>query len=143
EREPPPFGSWVQVTSDGGDVLLGLVSHVEMASRVPNRQAVALGKTRAELRAEYPQIFELLCTTFRAQVIAYVDAQGRLRQTLPPHPAGIHDFVHACLPDHLEALGKPYDFLRTLVRNPDPTVPVDDLLVAVLSQIYDAHGGRH
>lgn len=143
DQVPPAFGTWVQVETEEGHTLLGLVSHVEVTSRAPNRQAVALGKTKAELRAEYPQIFELLQTTFRAQVIAHTDTNRRLRQTLPPLPAGIHDFVHACAPDHLLALGQPYDFLRTLVRNPDPTVPVDDLLVAVLAQIYEAHGGRH
>ena len=38
-------------------------------------------------------------------------------------------------------LGTPYDYLRTLVRHPDPAVPVDDLLVAVLQQVHGAPGG--
>ena len=140
---PPPFGSWVQVTQPDGTTLFGLVSHVEIGSYEPNRRAIAFGKTTEELQKEMPQVMELLRTTFRAQVIAYRDADGTLRQTLPPHPANIHAFVHACLSTDTRDLGRPYDFLRTLIRNPDPEVPVDDLIVAVLSNVYVAHGGRH
>ncbi len=140
---PPAFGSWVQVQQGGGRVLYGLVSHVEVGSIEPNRRAVAFGKTPEELRREMPQVLELLRTTFRAQVLAYRDDRGVLRQTLPPYPAGIHDFVRSCSEDDVRTLGRPYDFLRTLVRHPDPSIPVDDLLVAVLSGIHTAHGGRH
>ena len=139
--EAPPFGSWVRVAMPGGAVLFGLVSHVEISPFEPNRRAVAFGKTPEELRREMPQVLELLRTTFRAQVVAHRDTQGALRQTLPPHPAGIHSFVSPCTADDVCALGPPYDFFRTLVQNPDPAVPVDDLLVAVLGQVYAAHDG--
>ena len=143
EAEPPAFGQWVQVSLKDGVALYGLVSHVEIASYDPHRRAIAFGKTEDELRREMPQVMELLRTTFRAQVIAYRDAHNTIRQTLPPHPAGIHDFVYACSSDEVRRLGQPYDFLRTLVRNPDPFVPIDDLVVAVLTNVYQAHGGRH
>lgn len=143
EATPPAFGRWVQVRRPDGLVLFGLVSHVEISSYDPHRRAVALGMTEDELRREMPHVPELLRTTFRAQVIAYQDAHGAVRQTLPPHPAGVHDFVYPCPGDDVRRLGRPYDFLRTLVRNPDPSVPVDDLVVAVLAHVYDAHGGRH
>ncbi len=143
EAEVPAFGQSAQVSLKNGIVLYGLVSHVEIASYDPHRHAVAFGKTEEELQKEMPQVMELLRTTFRAQVIAYRDAAEAVRQTLPPHPAGIHDFVYACPPDTVRRLGQPYDFLRTLVRNPDPSVPIDDLVVAVLSNVYAAHGGRH
>lgn len=141
EAEPPAFGSWVRVEGPGGTALLGLVSHVEISSLEPNRRAVAFGKTPEELQREMPQVLELLRTTFRAQVVAYRDARGTVRQTLPPHPAGIHDFVLPCTAEDVCALGRPYDFLRTLARNPDPAVPADELLVAVLQQVYTAHEG--
>ena len=143
EAAPPAFGRWVQVKRPGGLVLYGLVSHVEISSYDPHRRAVALGMTEEELQKEMPHVPELLRTTFRAQVIAYQDARDAIRQTLPPHPAGVHDFVYACTDDDVRRLGRPYDFLRTLVRHPDPSVPIDDLVVAVLSNVYDAHGGRH
>lgn len=141
--EVPAFGSWVRVEPADGRVLYGLVSHVERSSLEPNRKAVAFGKTKDELQREMPQVMALLRTTFRAQVIAYEEADGTVRQTLPPRPAGIHDFAYACSDDHVRRLGYPYDFLRTLVRHPDPSVPVDDLVVAVLDNVWRAHGGRH
>jgi hypothetical protein len=142
EAEAPAFGSWVHVPSADGSALYGLVSHIEIGSVEPSRRAVAYGKTPDELRKEMPHVLELLRTTFRAQILAYKDPKsGKIRQTLPPHPAGIHSFVYPCDDDLVRSLGEPYDFLRTLARNPDPAVPVDDLLVAVLRQIHAANGG--
>lgn len=139
--QAPAFGTWVQVPHAGGIVLYGLVSHIEIGSVEPNRRAVAFGKSEEELRRELPQVMELLRTTFRAQIVAYRTGEGHVRQTLPPQPAGVHSFVYACSPEDVCALGAPYDYLRTLLRNPDPAVPVDDLLVAALGQIYTAHHG--
>lgn len=141
EAEPPAFGSWVRVPHANGTELFGLVAHVEMASFEPNRRAVAFGKTTDELRREMPQVMELLRTTCRALVVAYRDADGRLRQTLPPQPAALHAFVLPCTDGDVCALGAPFDYLRTLVTNPDPAVPADDLLVAVLTGLHRAHGG--
>lgn len=143
DAEPPPFGSWVQVHHQKGEVLFGLVSHVEVGAFEPSRQAIALGMTQEELRREMPHVLELLRTTFRAQIIAYQDQKGVIHQTLPPHPPGIHDFVYPCREDQVSQLGPPFDYLRTLVRHPDPSVPVDDILVAVLTSFHKAHGGRH
>jgi hypothetical protein len=141
DAEVPAFGSWVQVRHRSGPMLYGVVSHVEIGSYEPNRRATAFGKTPDELRREMPQVLELLCTTLHAQVLAYRDARGVLRQTLPPHPADLHAFVYGCAPEVVCDLGAPFDFLRTLARNPDPAVPVDELLVAVLQQLYAAHDG--
>jgi len=90
-----------------------------------------------------PMVKELMRTTVRALVLACRDRDGRLRQTLPPHPPDIHDFVYPCTDEHVRSLDAPFDFLRTLVEHPDPAVPVDDLLVAVLRRIHKAHGGEH
>ena len=139
----PPFGAWVEVPLEGGTTLYGLVSHVEVGSRDASRRAMAYGLSREDLQREMPQVHALLCTTFRAQIAAHRDARGAVRQTLPPHPAGIHDFAYACDEAAVQQLGPPYDFLRTLVQSPDPAVPVDDLLVAVLRQMRAAHGGTH
>jgi hypothetical protein len=143
DANAPAFGTWVAVEHENGTVLYGLVSHVEHGSYETSRQPVALGKTKEELAQEYPQVQELLRTTFRAQVLACADAGGTIRQTLPPHPPDIHDFVRPCPPEEVQGLGAPYDYMRTLVQSPDPAVPVDDLLVAVLQQVRTAHGGEH
>ncbi|GAB5518790.1 MAG: hypothetical protein RhofKO_10410 [Rhodothermales bacterium] len=135
---PPDFGCWVTVPHTNGTTLFGLVSHVEIGSLEPNRRAVAMGRTTDELRREMPHVLELLRTSFRAQVLAYQRTDGAVRQTLPPQPAPVHGFVSTCAPEIVQQIGAPFDFLRTLVRNPDPAVPVDDLVVAVLSQLMAA-----
>ncbi|WP_022835813.1 hypothetical protein [Salisaeta longa] len=142
--DPPAFGSWVMVPADDGASLYGLVSHVAVGSYDGNRQAVALGLSAEERKRELPMVQELLRTTVRAQILAYRRGPNApLHQTLPAHPPAMHAFVEACPEDAVAALGAPYDFLRTLVRHPDPAVPVDDLLVAVLQRTYAAHGGAH
>jgi hypothetical protein len=142
EADAPDFGAWVRVEPDGAPPLFGLVSHVETGSYDTNRQAVALGLSPEERAEEMPMVDELLRTTVRAQLLACRGADGEIRQTLPPQPPDIHDFVALCTDEQVCAFGAPYDFLRTLVEHPDPAVPVDDLLVAVLRCIYAAHGGE-
>ena len=149
EAQVPAFGSWVEIETEDGMVLYGLVSHAETGSVEPSRQAVALGAhyDRDRIRREMPQILELVRTTVRAQVLAYWDGrterEGRpvVRQTLPPRPAALHDRVRVCGPEAVAALAQPFDVLRTLARHPDPAVPADDLLAAALRNLYDAHGG--
>ena len=138
--EAPDFGAWVRVEPDGTPMLFGLVSHVETGSYDTNRQAVALGLSPEKRAQEMPMVDELLRTTIRAQMLACKGPDGEIRQTLPPQPPDIHDFVAPCTDEQVRALDAPYDFLRTLVEHPDPAVPVDDLLVAVLRRIYAAHG---
>ncbi|MFP4227261.1 MAG: HAS-barrel domain-containing protein [Salinivenus sp.] len=141
EVDAPAFGTWVRVPHAEERDLFGLVSHVETGSYDSNRQAVALGLSPDERAEEMPMVQELLRTTVRVQLLACRDSAGQLRQTLPPHPPDIHDFVYRCPDQPLRALGVPSDVLRTLVEHPDPAVPVDDLLVAVLRSVYEAHGG--
>jgi len=142
EADAPDFGAWVWVKPDGAPPLFGLVSHLETGSYDTNRQAVALGLSPEERAQEMPMVDELLRTTVRAQMLACEGPDGDIRQTLPPQPPDIHDFVAPCPDEKVRAFGAPYDFLRTLVEHPDPAVPVDDLLVAVLRRIYAVHGGE-
>lgn len=137
--EVPAFGSWVRVKHENGTEVFGLVSRVEVGSVDPHRRAIAMGRTPEELRREMPHVLELIRVTLSAQTVAYRDIAGQVRQTLPPSPPALHSFVEACTPEEVCTLGAPYDFLRTLARNTDPSVPVDDLLVAVLRQVYDAN----
>jgi hypothetical protein len=139
DADAPSFGSWVHVEADDGTTLYGLVSHVETGPAAANRQPRALGLSEEERRKEMPHVRKLLRTTYRAQVLGYRTADGRqVRQTLPPRPAAIHAFAEPCPPEAVRALGRPYDFLRTLAHHPDEAVPADDLLVAVLGQIHAA-----
>jgi len=141
----PAFGEWIWTQTSRGDEIYALVSHVEIGSYDTNRQAVALGMSEDERRREMPMVQELLRMTVRAQILATRPSRkgsDAVRQTLPPHPPDIHDFVYRCNHEQVRRIGDPYDFLRTLVQAPDPAVPVDDLLVAALGQIHRAHGGE-
>ncbi len=138
EAELPDFGSWVEVEHANGTTLYGLVSHVEIGSLDPNRRIRAYGMDEGELRRERPQIPELMLKTCRGQWLAYRTKEGVVRQTLPPQPPPLHYPLAHCTPEAIRAIGAPYDFLRTLARNPDPEVPVDELLVASLTRIGEA-----
>jgi hypothetical protein len=144
--EAPEFGGWVEVPTEPGLTLFGVVAHVEVGSVEPGRRAVALGLSREDLRREMPQVLALVRTTFRAQVLAYREPPrpdgrpGALRQTLPPQPAALHDGVRGCTDEAVCELSAPYDYLRPLVRNPEAGVPTDDLLAALLRRTYRAHG---
>ena len=132
---PPVFGAWVKVVPPSGPVIYGIVSMVEQGSVMPNRRTTALGKSTDELVREMPQVIALLRTSFTAVIVAYKEMSGKMRQTLPPAPAPIHGFVVACTPEEVADLGMPFDYFRTLVHS-ETGVPVDDLLVATLRQIY-------
>ena len=140
EAELPPLGSWVRVPQPDGSTIYGLVCQSEMGPIDENRRPVAMRRTPAELRAEMPHVFELLRSTFKVVVCAHSDRRGKLRQSLPMRPVQIHDFVALCDDGFVRQMGTPYDFFRILVSLADPTVPVDEVLVAVLRYIGEAHG---
>ncbi|PEN13968.1 hypothetical protein CRI94_07905 [Longibacter salinarum] len=142
DNDAPAFGTWVRADGRDGRDIFGLISHVEVGSYDGNRQAVALGVSEEDRQREWPMVQELLRTTVHAQILAHRDRDGRVRQTLPAQPPGIHAFTYRCEEDIVRELGAPYDFLRTLITQPADNVPVDDLLVAVLRHIYTAHGGE-
>ena len=135
--EAPAFGTWVAVAHPRGQTLYGLVSHVGIGPTDPGRRIRAYGLDDDEILRERPHLPGLVCCTLRAVLLAYGDG-ARVRQTLPPHPAPLHAFVRAAAPDEVAALGAPYDVLRTLATNPDPSVPVDELLVAALQALAAA-----
>ena len=139
DDDAPAFGTWVEVGHPRGQTLYGLVSHVEIAPTDPGRRIRAHGLDEDEVLRERPHLPGLVACTLRAVLLAHRDAAGRMRQTLPPHPAPLHAFVRRAAPEAVAALAAPYDFLRTLALVPDPNVPVDELLVAALAAVADAH----
>jgi hypothetical protein len=138
DAESPALGAWVAALGSDGGVTVGVVGHLERGSVAPNRRAVALGRDAETLQREMPQVLELLRTTIDVQLVAHVDAAGRLRQTLPPYPPAIHAFVHPLSRESLQQIGAPFDFLRTLSARIDEAVPAEDLLAAVLRALRDA-----
>ncbi len=142
ESALPDFGAWVEVRLRSGTVLYAVVSHVERGTFEPTRRVRAFGLDDDEVRREYPHLPGLACTTLRALVLAHRPAPvpgkptAEIRQTLAPDVPRLHDPVYTVAPDVVRHLGPPtYDVLRTLLTNPDPAVPVDELLVAALTNL--------
>lgn len=114
-----------------------LVYGANTASLEPNRRPSALGfADEDELRAEQPQIFELLRTEFSGLLIAYAPGGGHaLRRHLPPTPPRIHSRVYLCSAEEVRVLTADLSFLRGLLL---PTggvlagVPTDELAAACL-----------
>jgi hypothetical protein len=134
----PAFGSWVMIPRPDGSAVLGLVFQVEAESVEPNRQVEAYNMSKEQLQREMPQVFELIRTYIQGLVLAFRDPQGKVRQTLPSHPAELHDFVYPCDDETIRQLSEPFDYLRTLINSRDAGVPTDELLVAVLQNMKAA-----
>lgn len=141
----PDFGAWVEVHLASGATVYAVVSHVERGTFEPARRVRAFGLDNDEVRREYPHLPGLVCTTLRALVLAHRpplkpgQTVPEIRQTLAPGVPRLHDPVYRTGAAVVRTLGPPtYDVLRTLLTNPDPAVPVDDLLVAALTNLRRA-----
>ena len=131
----PAFGSYVEVRSERR--IFGIVFNASTQSIEPNRRPTAYGKTEEQLRLEQPQIFELLRTHFQVLVIGYVEG-GKAVHTLPPQPARIHSFVHACDDDAVREFTADGEYLRSILDAPG--LPTDDLIIASLRHALNARG---
>ncbi len=107
----------------------------------PSRRPSAYGLNEAELRAEQPQIFDLLQTEFTALAIGYVH-QGRLRYTLPTRPPRIHAFVAECSTAEILALTQSPEYLRLLLQSKGEA-GADELVVATLRQACEAQSAPY
>ncbi len=100
----------------------------------PGRRAAAYGLDEESLRAQQPQIFELLCTEFVARPVACVEA-GRYRLALPPRPPRLHAPVAACAAPEAFAIADAPDFLRAVLAFPVET-NADEIIAACLRHAF-------
>lgn len=100
----------------------------------PGRRAAAYGLDEESLRAQQPQIFELLCTEFVARPVACVEA-GRFRIALPPRPPRLHAPVMACDAQETGAIPDAPDFLRAALAFPVET-NADEIIAACLRRAF-------
>lgn len=138
----PPLGSWVQVPQEDGSTVYGVVCQAEMAPYDENRRTIALKRSLETLQKEMPHIWKLLRTTFQVAVCAHRTRGGHLRQSLPPSPVRLHQFVSTCGAEFVREIKAPYDYLRILVDIRIPDVPIDEVLVAVLRGVAESHGNE-
>jgi hypothetical protein len=132
----PPFGSFIKV-EQRQETIYAVVFNASTQSLDPNRMATAYHLPEEELRAEHPQIFELLKTQFEAVIIGYENT-GVLRHHLPPQPPRLHSFVYACHLTEIRRLTAYMGFLRALMRV--DRVPRDELIAATLRNAATVYG---
>jgi hypothetical protein len=114
--------------------LYALVCAASTGSAEPGRRPTAYGLDEQQLRAEQPQIFDLLATEFAALHIGFAEGE-RVRPYLPPYPPRLHAFVTACSPGEVCALTAAPDFLRFLLAAPGEA-GADELIAASLRHAY-------
>jgi hypothetical protein len=128
----PAPGALPSDVPDG--TLYALVCSASTGSAEPGRRPAAYGLDEARLRAEQPQIFDLLATQFAALHIGFADG-GRIRAYLPPRPPRLHAFVTECSPAEVCALTDSPDFARFLLTAPGEA-GADELIAACLRSAY-------
>lgn len=131
-------------TSLSPNLIFALVSNARTAPLSSGRRPTALGmESEDEIRAHYPQIFELLTTEFSGMLVAYTGDDGRVRRHLPPHPPKIHAPVRACEPGEVMAITNNLSFLRFVLsmgQGMRDAAPADSLVAACLRNAFDARG---
>ncbi len=134
----PSYGSLVTVES-GDELLLGTVSELSTGSMDPMRYPFPYKKTEEELKAEQPQIFEFLKTSFRVHIVGYQEKNsGKVNYLLPPKPAKIHGFVRECDATLAKRFFSQPEYLHLLFGFESQTGSLDELLLAILKHLKNA-----
>jgi hypothetical protein len=127
----PQFGSLV-IAQNGNRPLFGLVYQIQTGSMDPTRYPFAYQKTHEELRAEQPQIFEFLKTSFSCLCVGYQE-KGRIYYITPPEPPKIHSFLQIADDEMARLFFAKNSYLPLLFGFSSP-IPIDELLLALLKQ---------
>lgn len=128
----PQFGQCVVVDGFASKTkIYGVVYQINTGSSDGQREAQAFGKTYTELRQQQPQIFHFLKITFHCIPIGYSTENAYFVESLT-FPAMIHAFVDFVNSDQKEKLFADFAFLDQLFAVPNLTIPVEDLLLAVV-----------
>jgi len=130
----PKFGSLVSVNG-GKTTIFGCVTCIQTGSMDPMRYPFPYQKTEEELKAEQPQIFEFLKTTFSVKALGYRDDGGKINYTLPPKPAKIHAFIKMCSEKTSSDFFSDPDFLYLLFDSQGSITHFDDLLLSIFRQL--------
>ena len=129
----PPFGAFVEVATEDGLTIYGVVAHVQTAGIDPGSRAIMRGHgdVRDErIYQENPDLPLVLRTTFRALVLGFSDGHA-LFQFLPPRPPRLHYSVSMCKPETVRAFAATgLDYLIAMLNASD--LPADELLAANL-----------
>ncbi|MFQ5879688.1 MAG: hypothetical protein ACE5IZ_05910 [Dehalococcoidia bacterium] len=133
----PPLGGLVLVEEPRGDIY-AVVCDAQTDSIEPGRRPVAHTPPEADAEAvlaDNPQLRLLLRTTFDALVVGY-EADGVVRQHLPPAPARIYARVRLCPPPQVRRLTESLHFLKLLLA---AGPAADEVTAACLRQAAAVH----
>jgi hypothetical protein len=112
---------------------IGLVYDVTTGSMDSSRYPFPFKKTEQELKAEQPQIFEFLRTTFSCLTLGYV-YKGVIRYSAPPQPAKMHAFVQPIERELQQRFYASDQYLHRLFGLSNQIMNLDDLLIAQLHE---------
>jgi hypothetical protein len=131
----PIFGSLV-IVQENLRTVLGIVSAAATGSIDPTRTPFPYQKTEAELKAEQPQIFEFLQTTFTVQIVGYYhhDNPHKIFYLLPQTPCKIHSFVAPASQPLAEHFFSHAEYLHLLFSFAHTIPNLDELLLAIMQQ---------
>jgi len=128
----PTFGSLVLIEAKKRNIF-GIVHQVQTGSMDPVRYPFPYQKTEEQLRAEQPQIFEFLKTTFSCLIIGYQE-KGTISYVLAPQPPKIHSFVGPAPKDLSKQFFSRETYLHLLFGLAGQLFNLDELLLALLKQ---------
>jgi len=132
----PEYGTLVHV-DNSSEILIGIVTDITTGSSDPTRYPFPYKKTPEELKAEQPQLFEFLRTTFNVTTVGYVQPPSKIVYRLPPRPGKIHSFVSHCPADLSTRFLSNPTFLHLLFAFSNTISNLDELLLAIVSQLSD------
>jgi len=133
----PEFACLVQAENENRTIL-GCVTQIQTGSMDPIRYPFPYQKTEEELMAQQPQIFEFLKTTFKVQVVGFVEKQqknNKIFYMFPPKPCKIHSFIKKANPTLTTTFFSKPDFLHILFEFSNQISNLDELLLAVLKHL--------
>lgn len=137
----PPFGAFVQVATDDGLTILGVVAHVQTGGIDPGARAIMRGHDDIRddlIYQENPDLPLVLRTTYRALVVGFAEG-GSVYQFLPPRPARLHYSVTPCTQAAVRTFTDAgLDYLGALLAGTE--VPTDELLAANIRQTAALRG---
>ena len=129
----PHFGSLVHIEEANLNII-GCVTHITTGSLEPNRYPFPYQKTEEELKAEQPQIFEFLKTTFTVTIVGYQENET-MYYLLPPQPAKIHSFVSSAPHATIASFFAQPNFLYLLFAFSQHIPNVDELLLTLIKEL--------
>jgi hypothetical protein len=129
----PPFGAFVEVTTDDGLTVYAVVAHVQTNGIDPGARAIMRGHGDVRddrIYLENPDLPLVLRTTFRALIVGFLSGQA-IYQFLPARPPRLHYSVFTAAPDEVVRFTNAgLDYLGALLLAPD--VRADELVSANL-----------